>query len=151
MFCYSKQMNIHQACARNRIFTLKRLIRNGVDINARDADGKTPLMICCKMNSIWCLKILLAQPGIDVNALDEDKNTALIIACSYDHHKCVKCLMKYPGVLLNHINKYGDRALMVAFFSQRGKSLKLLCENQEVLHFNPYNSGSLKFHTIAVD
>jgi len=46
----------------------------GIDVNAADKLGKTPLMHACNRKHISVVEVLLAFDGIDVNAIDEYNN-----------------------------------------------------------------------------
>jgi ankyrin repeat protein len=42
-----------------------------VDVNVRDRDGRTPLMIACRYASEDAIEVLLAQKTIDVTAVNK--------------------------------------------------------------------------------
>lgn len=47
---------------------VQRLLDQGVDVNARDADGKTALMRAAEAGHTDCIRLLLER-GADINAL----------------------------------------------------------------------------------
>ncbi|MGV8118157.1 MAG: ankyrin repeat domain-containing protein [Candidatus Xenobiia bacterium LiM19] len=62
------------------------LLRKGIDINTRDAEGRTPLICAISSNSCGLqekikMAELLINCGADVNARDNDGKTALYEAC----------------------------------------------------------------------
>lgn len=65
-----------------------------VDINAKDKDGNTALLIAAKGENIENMRLLLSK-GADVNAQNNDKETALLIAVKSKDDKKIELLMKY--------------------------------------------------------
>ena len=57
------------------------LIDRGADVNYKDKNGNTPLMIASRYSSIETAKLLIDR-GADVNARNKRRNTALILAIS---------------------------------------------------------------------
>ena len=61
---------------------VKRLIEEGVDINARDNEGHTTLMYAAGYGHTEVAKLLIEE-GADINARDNEGTTALLIASKY--------------------------------------------------------------------
>ena len=66
------------------IKAVKRLLKPGVDIDARDEFGKTPLMEAAKYNKNPKITEFLIKSGADVNACDSLDRTALHYAVGVD-------------------------------------------------------------------
>ena len=64
---------------------VRKLIDDGADVNARDAEGSTPLILASFYASPKCVELLL-EKGADANAANEDGVTALIRAAT-NHEK----------------------------------------------------------------
>ena len=64
---------------------IRRLIDNGAGVDARDAEGNTPLILASFYASPNCVQLLL-EKGADVNAANQAAVTALIRAAT-DHEK----------------------------------------------------------------
>jgi ankyrin repeat protein len=64
---------------------VRKLIENGADVNARDADGNTPLILASFYASPKCVELLL-EKGADANATNKAGVTALIRAAT-DYEK----------------------------------------------------------------
>src|SRR5262245_56667032 len=64
---------------------VRRLLENGTDVNARDAEGNTPLILASFYASPECLELLI-EKGADVNAANKAGATPLIRAAT-DYEK----------------------------------------------------------------
>lgn len=71
--------------------TLRLLVKHGVDINARDEYGSTPL-IWAVTNENTEVALALIKLGADVNLVDADKQTALHCAVLFDSVDVVRAL-----------------------------------------------------------
>jgi ankyrin repeat protein len=60
---------------------VRKLLDNGVDVNARDAEGNTPLILASFYASPECVDLLIGK-GADVNAANKAGTTALIRAAT---------------------------------------------------------------------
>jgi ankyrin repeat protein len=74
-------MNIFQAAENGNIKRIKTLLRKGIDIDNRDEEGNTPLILASlytsSTSSIATVKYLLDR-GADINALNYTRMNALI-------------------------------------------------------------------------
>ncbi|KAI0378486.1 ankyrin repeat-containing domain protein [Hypomontagnella monticulosa] len=74
---------IHLASEKGNVHVTKRLIRKGFDINAQDADGSTPLSICCQYGCVSVLNILLDESA-DTTVADNQTRTIWHWAARYN-------------------------------------------------------------------
>lgn len=102
----------------------------GIDVNARDSSGQTPLINACR--SIFsegnrCVRLLLTCNDIDVNAQRyykekaEDAHedmTALMLAAYTGKVSVVQSLLSHPDIDIRIKNRRGETALEVAKRSQ---------------------------------
>ena len=72
---YSNEGALHLAAAHELKEIAELLISNGIDINAKDKNGKTPLHYAAK-KSLEMVKFLISH-GADINATTNQKETAL--------------------------------------------------------------------------
>ena len=75
-----------------RLETLRKLIADGTDVNARTADGGTPLHDAAMWGHRDIAELLLSK-GADVNAKDGNGMTPLHIAANGDHAKLAALLI----------------------------------------------------------
>jgi len=81
------------------------LLKAGADVNARDADGKTPLMHAAVGGSSEVVRILLPW-GAAVNVYNNGGNGPLSLACVYANEEVVEVLVK-AGADVNAHNHVG--------------------------------------------
>ncbi|MDG1436848.1 MAG: ankyrin repeat domain-containing protein, partial [Rickettsiaceae bacterium] len=67
------------------------LIAKGVDVNIRDSDGNTPLMLSAQnqgqgINYLKSIVRIIIKCGADINAVNNDGKTALDLAVHFTHH-----------------------------------------------------------------
>lgn len=98
---------------------LERLIRAGANINARDENGNTPLMIAADRGRPVAA-VLLIEAGADVNAHNSKRETALTKALMFrqrsagDDHKSVIPVLIAAGADVKGQNDWGESALSLA-------------------------------------
>ncbi|MDR2807021.1 MAG: ankyrin repeat domain-containing protein [Puniceicoccales bacterium] len=74
---------------------IEKLIKAGVNINAQDKDGDTPLHWAVMKKNSEAVKLLLEQPGININAQDKDGDTPLHLAVKNKDSETVKPLLAH--------------------------------------------------------
>ncbi|MBK4738849.1 ankyrin repeat domain-containing protein [Noviherbaspirillum pedocola] len=95
-----------------------------IDVSARNAAGKTAIMLAC--NDAALIGSLLSSPGIDVNACDNKGSTALIRALESREYEKAWQLLRAPGIDVNVKNQKGHTAFSWAFEDQNGAVAALL-------------------------
>lgn len=91
------------------------MIKEGVNVNAKDEFGKTALMYAAERGDAKSVQLLL-NTGAEIDALDSKGNTALIYAAATGNRKTLETLAN-AGANPNIINKAGETALM--FLAER--------------------------------
>lgn len=71
--------NLIQAAERGDAALVQQLLRDGADLNGRDARGRTPIMAATHGNRPAVVKILI-QAGADINLQDEIKDNPFLYA-----------------------------------------------------------------------
>ena len=99
-FDYSKELApVATAVLLERIDDLKRLVKEGADINAQDELGRSALIMAMDQdyaNPDW-LEFLIAS-GINVNLQNKDGDTALDLARYNSNQEAIDLLLKHSAV-----------------------------------------------------
>lgn len=103
------------------------LLKQGANVNARDKNGDTALMLAALTSEdLATVKTLLAG-GAEVDAKDKEGDTALIYAASNHHKADILEALLDKGANINHQNDAGYTALIMAAVSDyRFANLKAL-------------------------
>jgi len=84
---------IHEAVRNGETETVKRLIENGADVNARDYQHETPLHIASGRGNTEIAQLLIDK-GADVNAQDDKQATPLHVAAHNGNIEVAEILIK---------------------------------------------------------
>jgi len=105
---------------------VKELINKGADIEAKNNDGKTSLMIASNNGHSEVVKLLL-EKGADIEAKNENGRTSLMMASHKGHSEIVKLLLE-NGANIEAKNVNGETSLMYASSNGNSEVVKLLLE-----------------------
>ena len=84
-----------QAACDGDVFKVKSLLEQGADINAKDKNGRTALILATEKGYVEIVKVLL-EHGADVNAIDKNCNVPLSLAKEKGHSEIAQ-LLKQAG------------------------------------------------------
>ena len=99
------------------------------DINFRDAEGKTPLLIAVLEGNLVIVQVLL-QHGADPNLCDHNGNTPLILAAYFGHFDIAKALVEAKADVQAR-DEEGSRALCYAAQQDNLDIVKYLVEQTD--------------------
>ncbi|HYA86903.1 MAG TPA: ankyrin repeat domain-containing protein [Nitrospirota bacterium] len=116
--------------------TAEYLIQNGVDINEKDNEGNTALILAADLNKIHLAGLLLSK-GADVNARNQQGSSALIVASAKGHAELVCPLLK-KGADKDAADNQGKTALQYAELYDWKEIIQLL--NSPCPQQNPDNN-----------
>ena len=100
--------DIFQASKKGDLARVKELVESGADVNVKNRDGETALMIATFKKHLDIVKYLV-EKGADMNVQDINKETALMFAISKNHIDIVKYLVE-KGADVNVKNNMGKTA-----------------------------------------
>ncbi len=110
-------MDLMEFASQGRYEEVKASIERGTDVNARDSQGRTPLMSASDKGHMKVVKLLL-DGGASVNAEVDIMGTALMMAAYNGHLPVVKLLLD-RGADMYASNRFGWTALIGACYAQR--------------------------------
>ncbi|XP_059168282.1 putative ankyrin repeat protein RF_0381 [Physella acuta] len=105
---------------------LEYLLDNGNDVNVKNPDGLTPLMIAADSGNTEMVQCLLAH-GADVNMTDGNKMSALMFAASRGDVKNMEALVN-SGADVKQKTKEGKNALILMSTLRQSKAVKYLLD-----------------------
>ncbi len=104
--------SLHQAAADGDVDRVKLLISTGADVNAKNADRRTPLHLAAALGGKDAV-LMLVRSGADINAKDKNSRTPLHIAATAYKTDVVK-LFVAGGADVNAKDQAGRTPLHVA-------------------------------------
>jgi ankyrin repeat protein len=72
------------------------LLKNETDLNYKNINGETSVILCCSTGNEEFLKILLESKA-NPNIQDNNGSTALHIACASENESLIKLLLKFEA------------------------------------------------------
>lgn len=106
---------------------LERLARAGVDLQVRDEDGRTPLLLALTGKHVACLPIL-EKEGWNLDARDKSGNTPLSLALRHDLRSLAEKLIS-EGASANFMLPSGELALPGYFRAGRFDDFRFLLQS----------------------
>ena len=105
-------------------------LRNmNIDVNLKDAVGRTPLHIAAEKADIRTMMFLI-ENGADVNIADANGNTPLIFIINKTGNLEITKHLIEKGAAVNTQNQTGETALMYAAWRGHANIVRLLLENR---------------------
>lgn len=112
------------AAAAGRTTDVSRLIASGANLDVRDAQGQTPLLLAVAGNHVAIAKDLLAA-GADLNAQAANRDTPWLLAGASGRAEIVAAMLPLkPDLTIR--NRYGGNALIPACERAHVETVKLL-------------------------
>lgn len=88
----AERISIHQAALDGQLSQVIKLLPEGLDVDLKDTEGRTPLMYAAFNGHKEIIKILI-EKGANVNLRDRSGRTALMMASSGPFKESVKLLL----------------------------------------------------------
>ena len=103
---------LHRAAQANDVALIKKLLASGAEIDARDADQRTALLVATHANAANAARALIAA-GANVNAKDNIQDTPYLYAAAEGRLEILRMTLK-AGANLKDTNRYGGTGLIPA-------------------------------------
>lgn len=122
---FGKEEKMHNAVVKNDISLVKEAIKKDIkNLEQRDFNGKTPLMLATEMNRVEIAKFLI-ESGADVNAKDKKNDSPYLYAGAHGYLEILKMTLNH-GADLKSVNRFGGTALIPAAEKGHPQAVKLL-------------------------
>ena len=108
---------LHTAIINDRVRRVQLLLNVGMNVNKRDKEGRTPLMLACFMSNLKRRDLvceLLQKYNADTEALDAFGRSLVMYACATRNKDLLERLLEYTDSDINHTDKDGNTCLMYA-------------------------------------
>lgn len=99
------------ACEKDAAECLRLLIEHGADLDVKNSDGKTALLIAAKKGRAECVSQLVAA-GVKLNETDRIGKTATMWAAAMGHVQCVSHLAAQADLSIR--DQQGKSSMLVA-------------------------------------
>ena len=109
----SAYTGLHAAAAGGDVGEIDRLARQGADLNARDASGRTPMMVAAFRLDDAAVRALI-EAGADPNALEHQSYDVVTIAAVLNDLDTLKLALAAGGNARAITSPYGGTALIAA-------------------------------------
>jgi ankyrin repeat protein len=143
----NKNYPIHYAIMYNNKNIIELLLTKDININIKDGNGNTPLMISIKTKNSIIINYLLSNENININSINNIGETALHIACNNEKENIVELLLKNKDININIQdleNKYTP--LMYAVSLNNFNITNVLLSNSSINILLQDVTGSTAYH-----
>lgn len=89
------------------------LLKDGIDVNLTNENGRTPLMAAITTNDLDLVRVVV-EAGADLEMKARDKETALLYACRATKNKDIVEYLIDKGADTKARNQYNDNALFIS-------------------------------------
>jgi len=124
--CGQAEFALKQAITKGDAAAAKAALDQGADVNTRDPEGRTALMLAADQGRSEIVKLLLDKRA-DVDAKDKEDHTALMLAAQQASTETVKLLLD-GGATVDVKDKDGSTALMLAALNGNTDMVKLMLD-----------------------
>lgn len=136
------ETQLHSAAKKNDAALVTRLLAEGVEVDSRDRNGATALLVATHANAVQAAKVLI-ESGADVNAKDNINDSPYLYAGARGHLDILRMALMH-GADLKSTNRYGGTALIPAAERGHVETVRTLIEaGTDVDHVNNLNWTAL--------
>lgn len=139
--------SILKAARRGNLNLIESAIAAGENVDSRDEDGHTPLMLACENGSLPAVQLLL-QHGASVNARAERGESPLTLAVGCRHGE-IACLLLERGAAPDIAPQYGRHPLAAAAAHDDWALCERLLSRGAGINFMPEGSSALSAAAFA--
>lgn len=138
---------LFEAVAKGNLKLAEKLISLGIDINKKDLNQMTPLMIAINKND-FNMVALLIKNGANVNDFSKDGEFLITKAIKTNNKKIIDQLLSSKNFDIRTLNSMGQSAAHLAIINKEPKTLNYLSNKLDFSHKNRY--GNTLLHTAII-
>lgn len=129
-------MNLLDAVRAGEVETVRLLLSDGADIEMRDTDERTPLLLATRQDAVEIARLLI-EAGADVNAKDAIQDTPFLYAGAEGRDAILRMILATGRANLRDTNRYGGMALIPASHHGHPSTVRILLDtNIDIDHVN---------------
>ncbi len=124
---YNYERDLIKAVESGQVEQVRQLLeRPGIDVNSKNVESKSILLIAVENNYVDIVRLLLSKPSITINsAWNRTISIPLLVAAQKGYHEIVEMLLKAPGINSN-VQSQGKSALMLAANYGHAETVRIL-------------------------
>ncbi|XP_067130283.1 rabankyrin-5 [Centruroides vittatus] len=148
---YDGQTPLHLSCAWGLENIVQTLLEHNANVNAQDAEGKTPIHVAIINQTPIIISLLLAHPSLNLSLRDKQGLTPFAAAMTIKNNKAAEAILsREPKAAEQHDNK-GRNFLHVAIQKSDIESVLFLLSIHVNIHSRVQDSSQLTPLHLAVE
>ena len=125
-FARSLERSLFEAADAGEVEWLKYAIESGVDVDERNDDGLTALILACEKGHFGCARLLVEIGHADVEKSTRFGETPLFVACRDGHDSIARLLIEYRADVDRETADDGTTPLSVACLNGHVRCAEIL-------------------------
>jgi len=137
---------VHFAARLRRLEPLHALIKWNADLNVKNDEGKTPLLVALEGDNLAVFSILISQKSVDINLPDDLGVSPLMHAVENQKFDYLDLLLMNPQIDISFKDSKGKTALIYAARAGNKHAVKTLIEKGAKLNTKDQDGKTVLMH-----